>query len=183
MTNQQHETQVIRVDLGRWGFQAVALVIITVVMVLFASGIPASWFESSSSTVAPMMAILRIVSFPAAPICFIGMLIALRGTLWPEHLHMNSERMWTRSWSVPWNQLKKVELTHSGESHGGQIVLHVAPEIYEEYKNANRWQSRRPLGVAGLPPAFPTLLVQHQMMERPGTIIDLVREYQRKARS
>lgn len=182
MTEHSPQSRVIRVDLARWGFATVTLVVLTVTTILFAFGIPAPWFEDTTGRWGTFMNLMRIMSFPVAPLCLIGALIGLRGTLWPEHLHMDSQHLWTRSWSVPWDQLKKVELTHSGEAHGGQIVLHVSPEVYEKYKNANRWQSRRPLGVAGLPPAYPTLRVQHQMVERPSTIIDLIQEHRRNAR-
>lgn len=132
----------------------------------------------------PTFWVLRVWAFVALPLSLVLLPWAFMGTFFPRHITFDEERVWTRSWSVDWADVRRVRGVQAGGEHEIQLGLFVEEAHWNKgcLRKANRWDSGRPFRAGGLTRGEPAVRTQAALAPSALVLLDVFEELARRAR-
>lgn len=165
-----------RVRPARWVFLWVLLVACTALFIWVIFRPP--------QDVSAGFGVWRGLSFIALPLCLVLLPAATMSLFWPRHVTFDETRVWTRDWSVDWADVKEVGGANVTSEHAFQVCLFVSKTLWNEsgLRQANRWDSGRPLQGGGLMSPQPCVRTQPALAPSALTLFEVFDELKKRNR-
>ncbi|WP_257643152.1 hypothetical protein [Micrococcus luteus] len=165
-----------RVRPARWVFVWVLLVACTALFIWVIFRPP--------EDVSAGFGVWRGLSFIALPLCLVLLPAATMSVFRPRHVTFDETRVWTRDWSVDWADVKEVGGANVTSEHAFQVCLFVSKTLWNEsgLRQANRWDSGRPLQGGGLTSPQPCVRTQPALAPSALTLFEVFDELKKRNR-
>ena len=126
----------------------------------------------------------RVASFIGLALALAVLPAATMGLFRPRHVTFDERRVWTRDWSVDWADVKEVGGANVTSEHAFQVCLFVSRTLWNEsgLRQANRWDSGRPLQGGGLTSPQPCVRTQPALAPSALTLFEVFDELKKRNR-